>query len=130
MKAIRVLMAEDEALAAEALEEALAEAGFEVLSAADGLAALGLADGHAFDVLLTDLRMPGMDGRELILHLRRRWPGLPVVVMTGYDMGAGEAALEGGPGPFRLLAKPLQIDGVIAALIEVAGGGSLQPRQP
>ncbi len=121
MNPLRVLMAEDEVLAAEVLEEALAEAGFAILSAEDGQAALELADGHGFDVLLTDLRMPRMDGRELIQRLRQRFPGLPVVVMTGYDPGAEEVALHAGGGPLRLLAKPLRLADVVAAVIDVAG---------
>lgn len=120
MRPIRVLMAEDETLAAEVLEEALVAAGFTILAAEDGQAALDLADGNGFDVLLTDLRMPRMNGCELIQHLRRRRPDLPVVVMTGYDPGATEAALLTGQGPMRLLNKPLRIDEVVAALVDVA----------
>jgi CheY-like chemotaxis protein len=121
MTAIRVLMAEDEALAAEVLEEALAAAGFAILCAEDGQAALELAEGHGFDVLLTDLRMPRMDGRELIRRLRHRFPNLPVVVMTGYDPGGNDVALQAGDGPLRLLAKPLLLSDVVAAVIDVAG---------
>ncbi len=117
MRAIRVLMAEDEVLAAEVLEEALSAAGFAILAAVDGQAALDLADHHGFDVLLTDLRMPRMDGGELIRLLRLRRPNLPVVVMTGYD--PEEARLLEGPGPLRLLSKPLRIDQVVAALVDV-----------
>lgn len=119
MKPLRVLMAEDEALAAEVLEEALAAAGFDILAAEDGQAALELAEAERFDVLLTDLRMPRMDGGELIRALRSRRPDLPVVVMTGYDPGETEG-LE-GRGPVRLLSKPLRIDDVVAALHEVTG---------
>ena len=122
MRRLRVLMAEDEALAAEVLEEALADAGFSILMAEDGLAALDLAGRHGFDVLLTDLRMPRMGGHELIRRLRQRRPNLPVVVMTGYDPGDGEATLPSGPGPLRLLTKPLNLDSLVAALRDVAGG--------
>jgi len=119
---LRVLMAEDEALAAEVLAEGLTEAGFSVLTAADGQAALELAAGGAlFDLLLTDLRMPRMDGRELIARLRAQRPDLPVVVMTGFPPPDGADALQSGKAPLRLLTKPIAIAPLVAALRDVAG---------
>ncbi|MCB4824113.1 response regulator [Roseicella aerolata] len=119
---LRILMAEDEWLAAEVLAEGLADAGFTVLTAADGQAALELAAaGAAFDLLLTDLRMPRMDGRELIARLRAERPDLPVVVMTGFPPPNGPEALHEGPAPLRLLTKPIEIAPLVAALKAVAG---------
>jgi CheY-like chemotaxis protein len=46
-----------------------------------------------FDMVLTDMVMPGMDGRELASLLRKRWPDLPIVLMTGYDSGVAGSAL-------------------------------------
>ena len=121
-KRLRVLMAEDEWLAAEVLAEGLSEAGFVVLTAADGQAALELAAGGAlFDLLLTDLRMPRMDGRELIARLRAERPDLPVVVMTGFPPPDGVSALHSGAAPLRLLTKPIEIAPLVAALRDVAG---------
>ena len=119
---LRVLMAEDEWLAAEVLEEGLVDAGFAVLPASDGEAALELASGGAgFDVLLTDLRMPRLDGRELIARLRARRPDLPVVVMTGYPPEEGAAALHNGSAPLRLLTKPIELEVLFNAIRQVAG---------
>ncbi|TDH63788.1 response regulator [Dankookia rubra] len=119
---LSVLMAEDEWLAAEVLAEALADAGFTVLTAPDGLAALEMAAGGTrFDLLLTDLRMPRMDGRELIARLRAERPDLPVVVMTGFPPPDGADALHGGKAPLRLLTKPVEIAPLVAALRAVAG---------
>ena len=121
-RTLRVLMAEDEWLAAEVLAEGLAEAGFTVLTAPDGLAALELAaSGASFDLLLTDLRMPRMDGRELIARLRAERPDLPVVVMTGFPPSDGAGALHGGKAPLRLLTKPIEIAPLVEALRAVAG---------
>ncbi len=120
--ALRVLMAEDEPLAAEVIEEGLLEAGFEVLAANDGQEALDLASsGAGFDLLLTDLKMPRLDGKQLIAKLRCRRPGLPVVVMTGYPPPDGAASLQAGRGPMRLLTKPVGITLVVGALLDVAG---------
>ena len=122
--ALRVLMAEDEPLAAEVIEEGLVEAGFEVLAANDGQEALDLAaNGAAFDLLLTDLKMPRLDGKELIAKLRARRPDLPVVVMTGFPPPDGAVSLQAGRGPMRLLTKPVGITPLIAALRDVASKG-------
>ncbi|MBD0274042.1 MAG: response regulator [Acetobacteraceae bacterium] len=119
--ALRVLMAEDEPLAAEVIEEGLVEAGFQVLAANDGQEAYDLAaNGAGFDLLLTDLRMPRLDGKELIAKLRAERPGLPVVVMTGFPPPDGAASLQAGRGPLRLLTKPIGITPLIAALRDVA----------
>jgi CheY-like chemotaxis protein len=121
-RALRVLMAEDEPLAAEVIEEGLVEAGFEVLAANDGQEAVDLAaNGAGFDLLLTDLRMPRLDGMELIARLRAQRPDLPVVVMTGFPPPDGAVSLQAGRGPLRLLTKPVGITPLIAALRDVAG---------
>jgi CheY-like chemotaxis protein len=121
-RVLRVLMAEDEWLAAEVLAEGLTDAGFIVLVAADGQAALELAAAGAdFDLLLTDLRMPRLDGRELIARLRAERPDLPVVVMTGFPPPDGADALHTGGAPLRLLTKPIEIAPLVAALQAVAG---------
>ena len=120
--ALRVLMAEDERMAAEVIEEGLVEAGFEVLAANDDQAALDLAaTGAGFDLLLTDLKMPRLDGKELIARLRAKRPDLPVVVMTGFPPQDGAVSLQAGPGPLRLLTKPVGITPLVAALRDVAG---------
>ena len=119
---LRVLMAEDEHLAAEVLAEGLVDAGFTVLTAEDGQAALDMAAaGAGFDVLLTDLRMPRLDGRELIARLRAQRPSLPVVVMTGFPPPNGAEALYAGPGPLRLLTKPIGLGLLVSAIRDVAG---------
>lgn len=120
--ALRVLMAEDERLAAEVIEEGLVEAGFEVLAANDGQEAIDIADnGAGFDLLLTDLKMPRLDGKGLIAALRARRPDLPVVVMTGFPPPDGATSLQTGRGPMRLLTKPVSLMPLIAALRDVAG---------
>lgn len=121
--ALRVLMAEDEPLAAEVLGEGLVDAGFEVLAANDGQEAVDLAvGGAAFDLLLTDLRMPRLDGKALIARLRAERPDLPVVVMTGFPPPGGAASLQAGHGPLRLLTKPIGLMPLIAAIRDVLGG--------
>ena len=81
-----ILLAEDEPKVREATRALLVRLGYTVLVAEDGLAAEALAADRAgrFDLLLTDVVMPRLDGRALAERLRARWPGLPVVLMSGY----------------------------------------------
>ncbi len=102
-----------------ALEDLLVACGYAVLLAADGQEALEFAArGEPFDLLLTDLRMPRLDGRELIQRLRAARPDLPVVVMTGYaPPGGAETLRQGiGPGPLILFTKPMEPDALLAAI--------------
>lgn len=123
MAKLRILVAEDEALAAMAIEEELQAAGFEVDLAPDGQAALEAARRHLPDLLLTDLRMPRLDGAGLIRAIRALAPALPVVVMTGYAGGHGpEAFGRPGEGPVAIFAKPLDMDAVLAEIARLLRG--------
>jgi CheY-like chemotaxis protein len=112
-----ILVAEDEILAAMAIEDELLREGYEVVLAPDGQAALDAARARMPDLLLTDLRMPRLDGIGLIRALRETRPGLPVVVMTGYaPAGGAEAFRNVGEGPVSLFTKPLDMDALLAEL--------------
>ncbi|HEX6643379.1 MAG TPA: response regulator [Gemmatimonadales bacterium] len=81
-----VLLVEDEPLVQGLLSRALVEAGYEVEGAEDGDAALRALErrGGAVRAVLSDVVMPGMGGRELAKTIRRRWPDIPVLFMSGY----------------------------------------------
>ena len=82
----RILLAEDEDSLRELVVRALVQDGHEVVSNCDGAAALEALsrDGGKYDLLLTDIRMPIMDGIALALAAGRDYPGLPILLMTGY----------------------------------------------
>jgi two-component system cell cycle response regulator CpdR len=80
----RILVAEDEASVREFVSRALTHAGHEVVAVDDGLRALDALHGGRFDLLVTDIVMPGMDGIALALKVTRDWPDLGVLLMTGY----------------------------------------------
>jgi two-component system cell cycle sensor histidine kinase/response regulator CckA len=117
-----VLLVEDEPGVRTLTREMLESAGFDVLEAADSAAALEQAVGAAaIDVVLTDVMMPQMDGRELARRLEQIRPGLNVVYMSGYTAQAiaRQGALREGV-PF--LEKPFTSASLILKLREALGG--------
>jgi PAS domain S-box-containing protein len=80
-----ILLVEDESAVRAIAARCLERAGFRVFQASGGAAALKLADQHGEpDLVLTDLMMPGIGGAELARGLRKRWPALPILFMSGY----------------------------------------------
>jgi CheY-like chemotaxis protein len=103
----------------EVIAESLMDLGFDVSLANDGQHALEIvaeAD-LPFDVLVTDLHMPRVDGMTLIERLRKDRPGLPIVVLSGNPPALGHAAFDGmGVGPLTLLSKPSRMPVLVAAI--------------
>jgi CheY-like chemotaxis protein len=93
------------------LQRLLRDAGFDVRTARHGDEALGIAlrASGQFDIVVTDVRMPVMDGWELARRLRERWPTLPVLYISGYDveLSAGSRRSESRQA---LLRKPFDLD--------------------
>ena len=83
MAKARILAVDDQRYFRELIAGMLAEEGFEAQTAASGEEALHLLDGADFDIVLTDLVMPGMDGSELVHRVKERNPDQSVVVVTG-----------------------------------------------
>jgi CheY-like chemotaxis protein len=69
-----ILLVEDEAISRYALAQILRSRGQEVMEAKDGIEALALLDEHTFDLIITDLVMPGLDGFGLVFRIREKWP--------------------------------------------------------
>jgi two-component system NtrC family response regulator len=105
----RILIADDEEGARRSLAQILAEDGYEVAEAPDGEAALRLVAQESPDVLLTDLRMPGMDGQELLTRVRQGYPDVVVVLMTAHGTirSAVQALREGAED---YLTKPIDVE--------------------
>ncbi len=80
----RILVVDDEASARKGLEKLLEQEGFTVRLAADGEDGLRAAQEFAPDVVVTDLRMPKLDGMQLLARLREQDRGLPVIVATAF----------------------------------------------
>ncbi|MFC5355061.1 response regulator [Azospirillum himalayense] len=126
---LHVLVAEDEALAAMALEDFLSRKGYRVTLAQDGQEGLERYSADPADLVITDLRMPRMDGRALIRELRIRAAGLPILVMTGFlSMEAGEDDLTADRWqPLVVLRKPVSPQIILDTLASLAQAAKLRP---
>ena len=113
MSRAHILVVDDEPIARENLVHILIKAGHRAEAAAGGDEALSLLAGEAFDLVLTDLRMPGMDGMELLAAVKRRSPDTEVIVVTGH--AAVETAVAAMRlGAFTYVAKPILVEEVLA----------------
>jgi len=111
---IRVLVVDDEEVVRLGYRRVLSTDGFRVMAAGDGAEALDLMAGDRFDVVLLDLRMPGMDGLDVLRAIKERWPESEVVVVTGYP--SIETAKEAVKlGAYDYIAKPAVPDVVLRA---------------
>ena len=104
----KVLIVDDEPAVLFALSEALADRrrGTKVATATNGHEAVAILESEKVDLVVTDLRMPEMDGFELLAWLRRSFPHLPVVVMTGFH---AETAARLDDGALEVLEKPFDL---------------------
>ncbi|MFT3915605.1 MAG: response regulator [Anaeromyxobacteraceae bacterium] len=117
-----MLLVEDEPLVRQLANRVLSSAGYAVVEAENGPGALALARRHeGIDLLLTDVVMPGIGGRELRDRIVAEHPGLPVLFMSGYP------ALPGSGEPFgfapgeAILAKPFTGEELLAKVAQALG---------
>src|SRR5688572_7318425 len=110
-----LLLVDDEETLRSVVAERLIETGFDVTQASDGEAALKALDGFAFDVIISDLRLPGVDGRQVIDAALARYPDIVAIVVTGY--GTVKDAVEViKAGAADFIAKPFQFDELMHVL--------------
>jgi len=110
-----LLFVDDEPALRALMAERLAERGFEVEQADSGERALQLLEQFAFDVVITDLRMPGIDGAQVIGAALERYPGIVAIVITGYGtVRDAVEAIKRGAADF--VAKPFQFDELMHVL--------------
>ncbi len=113
-----VLVAEDDPALRDALSDTLRFAGFRVTAVADGAAALAALEVETPGLLLTDVQMSPVDGHELLVRARGRWPELPVVLITAY--GTIERAVGAmRDGAVDYLVKPFDADALISLVHRV-----------
>lgn len=117
---IRILVADDDPDIVFGLSERLRWLGHDVVTANDGQAALAAVESHALDLALLDVSMPQLNGIEALKCIRKRWPNLPVVVVTAYGTIrlAVEAMKEGAVDFITKPFEPGQIDLIVATMVE------------
>lgn len=116
---MKVLIVDDEATIRQSVGSFLTACGHEIGSAANGVEALqSLEEAGAVDVILSDVRMPRMNGLDLLHTVRVRHPGTPVILMTGHgDEDVAAAALQ--EGAHNYLKKPVALRDLMACLDEL-----------
>ncbi|MHC4078367.1 MAG: response regulator, partial [Planctomycetota bacterium] len=111
----RILIVDDQAAVREELAYALSFEGFETVEAKDGEAALAAADDGDFAVVLLDIKMPGLDGMQVLSQLRKDHPSLPVVMISGHgDIETAVVAVK--QGAYDFLPKPFDTDRVLVSV--------------
>ena len=111
----KVLLVDDEKDFVEMLSLRLQETGEKVFSAYSGKACLEILEETDMDVVILDIKMPGMDGMETLKEIKKRFPLVEVIMLTGH--GSAETAVDGMKlGAFDYLMKPAEFEDLSAKL--------------
>jgi two-component system, NtrC family, response regulator HydG len=117
----RILIVDDEAGLRTSLAANLELEGYEVVEAGGGAGAVELVREAPFDLVISDVRMPGMSGIDVFREIRRIRHEIPVILMTGFT--AEKLLAEAlGEGVFAVLSKPVAVDQLIALIARVIAG--------
>lgn len=126
MSEIRVLLVDDEEELVATLQERLEMRGIRASAATSGDEALEMIERTSFDVAVVDLKMPGLDGHEIVRAIRAHSPDTEVVFITGH--GSGGEEIESPPGrDFRILLKPFPIETLVQHIRKLAEARGAKP---
>ncbi len=104
----RLLVVDDEAIVVSLVRDALEDEDYDIVTAMTGTDALSLIEQQSFDLLITDIRMPGMNGIDLVKAARDKQPELGVIFMTGYaNLNSAKDAIK--QGAFDYIMKPFEL---------------------
>lgn len=126
MNSARVLVVEDEFFVRDLLEKVLRKRGHAVTTANDGIEALEKLEQAEFDLVLTDVVMPRMEGFELLRRVKGLYPGMKVIVLTGYArrQSISDFLIYGADD---YLSKPFLVPELLAAVDRVTGSQAKAP---
>jgi len=105
----RLLVVDDEAIVGKRLSQVFSKMGFEIETYTEATTAMAAMAEKPFDVVVTDLKMDGMDGMEVLKRVRGMNPHTQVIIITGYALPE-TAELARQQGVFEFLAKPFRLD--------------------
>ncbi|NOX19800.1 MAG: sigma-54-dependent Fis family transcriptional regulator [Nitrospirae bacterium] len=109
---VKVLVIDDEAIVRVSCERVLQPEGYEVVSISRGDEAIELMEKERFDIVLTDLKMPDMDGLEVLKIIKKRWPDVQVIIITGY--GTISTAVQAIKlGAYEYIEKPFTPEDIL-----------------
>ncbi|RLB59855.1 MAG: response regulator [Deltaproteobacteria bacterium] len=126
MSAKKVILLDDEPIVGERLQPALEKAGFQVESYTDSQQVVDRLARERFDVLVTDLKMRKPDGLEVMRFAKRQWPGIKVIIITGFATveTATEAMREGA---VEFIAKPFKIRALRDLILRITADTEQSP---
>jgi two-component system, response regulator FlrC len=128
MSGAKILVVEDDDLLREALSDTLQLAGYRVAVAESASQALQLLEVGLVDLVVSDVQMAAMDGHGLLRAIKKRWPRLPVVLMTAY--GTIEKAVEAiRDGAAEYLVKPFEVEVLIEMVSRLSGEQAVESAQ-
>jgi len=113
----RILVVDDEDIVRISCSRTLSPEGYEVRLAKNGVEGLKMASEERFDLVLTDLKMPDMDGIEVLRIIKEKWPETAVIIVTGYQtVDTAVKAIK--LGAYDYIEKPFTPDALISAVAE------------
>jgi len=128
MEDFRVLIVDDEPDFLETIVKRLRKRRIDATGISSGKAALELLEGQHFDVVILDVRMPGMDGIETLREMKRMRPLMEVIMLTGH--ASVESGVEGmQQGAFDYVMKPAEIDDLIEKVRQAYQRKSMHERR-
>lgn len=117
----KILVLDDEEIVRVSCQKCLTPEGYDVDVAANGVEGLAMTENNRYDVILTDLKMPDMDGMEFLARVKERHPDTKVIMITGYST-VEHAVKAMRMGAYNYIEKPFTPDALIDAVKEAITG--------
>lgn len=117
----KILVLDDEEIVRVSCKKCLTPEGYDVDVAANGVEGLAMTENNRYDVILTDLKMPDMDGIEFLARVKERHPDTKVIMITGYST-VEHAVKAMRKGAYNYIEKPFTPDALIDAVKEALTG--------
>lgn len=116
-KIYRLLIIDDESIVGKRLHQIFTKMGYVVEAFIDPLQAMAAAEKEPFDIVVTDLKMQGMDGLEVLRRVKKLQPSTRVIIITGYaEMDTADTAFS--EGVFDFIPKPFRLDVIKDAILK------------